>query len=79
MWLYGSRAEIMASDNSDYDLAVAFNKPLANVLDNRLRPEVLTIKWQEFFLVDISIFDINLAPIANCQLPIANCNECACG
>jgi predicted nucleotidyltransferase len=71
MWLYGSRAEIMASDNSDYDLAVAFNKPLANVLDNRLRPEVLTIKWQEFFLVDISIFDINLAPIANCQLPIA--------
>jgi hypothetical protein len=38
-----------------------------------LRPEVLTIKWQEFFLVDISIFDINLAPIANCQLPIANC------
>jgi predicted nucleotidyltransferase len=63
MWLYGSRAGDMAHENSDYDLAVAFNKPLANVLDNRLRPEVLAIKWQEILAVDISILDINLAPI----------------
>jgi predicted nucleotidyltransferase len=63
MWLYGSRAGSMAHDNSDYDLAVAFNKPSANVLDNRLRPEVLAIKWQEIFSVDISILDINLALI----------------
>lgn len=66
MWLYGSRARGTAHAKSDYDLAVAFDKPLPNVLDNRLRPEVLAIKWQEVLEVDISILDINIAP-----LPIA--------
>ena len=66
MWLYGSRARNSAHPKSDYDLAVAFDKPLHNVLDNRLRPEVLAIKWQEVLDVDISILDINIAP-----LPIA--------
>jgi hypothetical protein len=36
------------------------------VLENRLRPEVLAIKWKEVLDVDISILDINIAP-----LPIA--------
>ncbi len=63
MWLYGSRARDTAHSKSDYDLAVAFEKPLSNVLDNRLRPEVLAIKWQEELDVDISILDINIAPL----------------
>ena len=63
MWLYGSRARDTAHSKSDYDLAVAFDKPLSNVLDNRLRPEVLAIKWQEELDVDISILDINIAPL----------------
>jgi predicted nucleotidyltransferase len=66
IWLYGSRARNTAHPKSDYDLAVAFDKPLQDVLDNRLRPEVLAIKWKEILDVDISILDINIAP-----LPIA--------
>lgn len=63
LWLYGSRANQSAHSNSDYDLAVAFEEPLDDVLDNRLRPEVLALKWQEILGVDISILDINLAAI----------------
>ncbi len=66
IWLYGSRARNMAHPKSDYALAVAFDKPLRDVLDNRLRPEVLAIKWKEVLDVDISILDINISP-----LPIA--------
>ncbi|MFT6734757.1 MAG: hypothetical protein ACJAS9_002959, partial [Polaribacter sp.] len=35
-----SRARNTAHPKSNYDLAVAFDKPLQDVLDNRLRPEV---------------------------------------
>ncbi len=66
IWLDGSRARNTAHPKSDYELAVAFDKPLRDVLDNRLRPEVLAIKWKEMLEVDISILDINISP-----LPIA--------
>jgi hypothetical protein len=62
LWLKG---KTHSHFKSDYDLAVAvaFDKPLSNVLDNRPRPEVLAIKWQEELDVDISILDINIAPL----------------
>jgi predicted nucleotidyltransferase len=63
VWLYGSRARNTAHSKSDYDLAVAFVQPLKNRFDNRLRPEELAIKWQEELDVEVSVLDINLAPI----------------
>ncbi len=66
IWLDGSRARNTAHPKSDYELAVAFDKPLRDVLDNRLRPEVLAIKWKEMLDVDIFILDINIS-----SLPIA--------
>jgi len=62
-WLYGSRTRNTAHEQSDFDIAIAFEKPINNVLDNRLRPEVLAIQWQQSTGANISILDINLAPI----------------
>lgn len=63
VWLYGSRARNTAHEKSDYDLAVAFDKPISDRLDNRLRPEELALEWQQKLSVELSILDINLAPI----------------
>jgi len=80
LWLYGSRAKGHAAEHSDWDLAVAFDPvKLPDVLDNRLRPELLALDWQRRLALPdgkISIVDINQAPIplafavidANCLL-----------
>ncbi len=80
VWLYGSQAKGNAAAHSDWDLAVAFAPvKLPDLLDNRLRPELLALDWQrELGLAEgqISIVDINQAPIplafnvidANCRL-----------
>jgi len=78
VWLYGSRARDNYSDDSDYDLAIAFNRFLSDPLESRLRPEELAIVWKNTLGVDLSIVDINKAPIAlsmtvitdNCPLVI---------
>lgn len=80
LWLYGSRAKGHAAEHSDWDLAAAFDPvKLPDLLDNRLRPELLALAWQrQLGLPDgkLSIVDINQAPIplafavidANCLL-----------
>lgn len=46
LWLYGSQAKGNATEQSDWDLAVAFDPVKTdNVLDNRLRAELLAMDW----------------------------------
>lgn len=66
LWLYGSHAKLTAHDNSDIDLAVAFKCWEQDILERRLKPELLALDWQiEFNLNEgqLSILDINQAPI----------------
>ena len=67
VWLYGSRAKGTATINSDYDLAVAFKTFIKDdPLEKRLRPECLTLDWQQALGLhdfQLSIVDINQAPI----------------
>lgn len=67
LWLYGSRAKGNATEASDWDLAVAFAPvKLPDLLDNRLRPELLALDWQRALGLtegQLSIVDINQAPI----------------
>jgi predicted nucleotidyltransferase len=66
LWLYGSRAKGTAQVNSDYDLAVAFNRFPENLWDRRLQPELLAMEWADDLGVDdgvISVVDINHTPL----------------
>lgn len=67
LWLYGSRAKGNAGPHSDWDLAVAFDPvKLPNLLDNRLRSELLALDWQRALRLaegQLSVVDINQAPI----------------
>jgi predicted nucleotidyltransferase len=67
LWIYGSRAKGNASEQSDWDLAVAFKTvKLTDPLDNRLRAELLALDWQRQLGLPegkLSLVDINLAPI----------------
>ncbi|MBS4710883.1 type VII toxin-antitoxin system MntA family adenylyltransferase antitoxin [Aeromonas caviae] len=67
LWLYGSQAKGTAGPHSDWDLAVAFDPvKLADLLDNRLRPELLALDWQRALGLaegQLSVVDINQAPI----------------
>ncbi|MDD5753469.1 MAG: nucleotidyltransferase domain-containing protein, partial [Methylococcales bacterium] len=53
-------------ENSDYDVAIAFNRFLTDPLEKRLRPEILVLEWQSLLKLNeytISIVDINQVPI----------------
>ncbi|MGE6115924.1 type VII toxin-antitoxin system MntA family adenylyltransferase antitoxin [Aeromonas salmonicida] len=67
LWLYGSQAKGNAGPHSDWDLAVAFDPvKLPDMLDNRLRPELLALDWQRALGLaegQLSVVDINQAPI----------------
>ncbi|MFQ2012198.1 type VII toxin-antitoxin system MntA family adenylyltransferase antitoxin [Aeromonas veronii] len=67
LWLYGSQAKGTAGPHSDWDLAVALDPvKLADLLDNRLRPELLALDWQRALGLaegQLSVVDINQAPI----------------
>lgn len=66
LWLYGSRAKGTHLETSDFDLAVAFADFRQDRVERRLRPELLALDWAEELQVnssDISIVDINLAPV----------------
>jgi len=66
LWLYGSYAKGTAHENSDIDLAVAFKEWEKDVMERRLRPELLAIEWQIKLKLkegELSILDINIAPI----------------
>lgn len=66
LWLYGSYANETAHKNSDIDLAVVFKTWEKDVIERRLRPELLAIEWQqELSLKDgqLSVLDMAIAPI----------------
>ena len=66
LWLYGSHAKGTAHENSDIDIAVVFKSWEKDVIERRLRPELLAIEWQNKLSLsegDLSILDMNNAPI----------------
>ncbi len=67
LWLYGSQAKGNAGPHSDWDLAVAFDPvKLTDLLENRLRPELLALDWQRALGLaegQLSVVDINQAPV----------------
>jgi len=63
LWLYGSRARGTYSAQSDYDLAVAYDTFLSDPLEARLRPELLALEWQNKLGIELSVLDINKAPL----------------
>ena len=63
LWLYGSRARGKASSTSDYDLAIAFTQYIDDPVERRLRPELLALTWTKKLGVELSIIDINQAPL----------------
>ncbi|MDO9240247.1 MAG: nucleotidyltransferase domain-containing protein [Methylicorpusculum sp.] len=66
LWLYGSYAKGSAHENSDIDLAVAIKAWEKDVIERRLRPELLALDWQNTLNLSegkLSILDINAAPI----------------
>jgi len=62
LWLYGSRARGDQHLASDFDLAVSYGSPLAETLNNRLRPELLTLEWRELTGCEVSVVDIDHVP-----------------
>ena len=66
LWLYGSNAKGTAHKNSDIDLAVVFKQWESDVIERRLRPEMLAIEWQNKLKLkegELSLLDMNIAPI----------------
>ena len=63
LWLYGSQARNTANKNSDYDLAIAFKSYIEEPVKRRLRPELLSLKWNKQLDIELSIIDINQVPL----------------
>ncbi|MFT6924996.1 MAG: putative nucleotidyltransferase [Psychromonas sp.] len=66
LWLYGSYAKGCAHEHSDIDLAVVFKTWVDEVIERRIRPELLAIEWQKKLNLqegDVSILDMSNAPI----------------
>ena len=66
LWLYGSHAKGCAHEKSDIDLAVAFTTWENDVIERRLRPELLALEWQnqlDLHEGQLSVLDITTAPI----------------
>lgn len=66
LYLYGSHAKGNANQNSDIDLAIIYSQPEGNILERRLRPELLALEWINTLNLkenSLSILDLELAPI----------------
>ena len=66
LWLYGSHASGTAHEKSDVDIAVVFKTWEKDVIERRLKPELLAIEWQNKLNLsegELSILDMNIAPI----------------
>lgn len=66
LWLYGSYAKGTAHKQSDIDLAVVFKAWEKEVIERRLRPELLALEWQKNLNLKegkLSVLDMNIAPI----------------
>ncbi len=63
LWLYGSRARGTQREDSDYDLAVAFQSFIrSDPLESRVRPELLAMDWRRALGLPenrLSVIDIN--------------------
>ena len=59
LWLYGSYAKENAHLNSDIDLAVVFKTWQEDILERRLRSELLAMNWQK----SLNLLDMGIAPI----------------
>lgn len=60
VWLYGSHAKGNADENSDYDLAIAFNQT-GSAKDYYC--DELAYQWSKTTKVDVSVIDINKVPV----------------
>lgn len=66
IWLYGSRVNGRARQDSDYDLAVAFRDFSLDPMHRYTRPHTLALDWAAALSVPaqlLSVVDINQAPI----------------
>jgi predicted nucleotidyltransferase len=66
LWLYGSHAKGNASEQSDIDLAVLFKTPEDDILERRLRPELLALEWISSLGLSensLSVLDMDIGPI----------------
>jgi len=66
LWLYGSYATDTAHEKSDIDLAVIFKTWEHDVIERRLRSELLALEWQQQLHLkhgELSILDMTIAPI----------------
>lgn len=66
LWLYGSQAQGTAHEKSDIDLAVIFKTWEQNIVERRLRPELLALEWQRHLKLkedELSVLDMGIAPI----------------
>lgn len=66
VWLYGSRSQGRARQDSDYDLAIAFNDFSLDTLARYLRPQTLALDWAALLHLpeqQVSLVDINQVPI----------------
>jgi predicted nucleotidyltransferase len=65
IWLYGSRAKGTARQDSDFDIAIAFNNFTLGQFDKAIRPQEYALQWNsELNLPEktISVVDINTIP-----------------
>lgn len=69
LWLYGSHAKGKVHDQSDIDLAVAFKSWENDVVERRLRPELLALDWQN--RLNIPEGRLSIADITNAPIPLA--------
>ena len=66
LWLYGSYAQGTAHEKSDIDIAVVFKTWEKDIIERRLRPELLAIEWLNRINLkegQLSILDMNISPI----------------
>ena len=66
LWLYGSYAKGTAHEKSDIDLAVVFKLWEDDMIERRLRPELLALEWQKQLRLKegaLSVLDMAIAPI----------------
>ena len=66
LWLYGSYAKGTAHEKSDLDLAVVFKLWEDDMIERRLRPELLALEWQKQLRLKegaLSVLDMAIAPI----------------
>ncbi len=66
LWLYGSYAKGTSHAGSDIDLAVVFKNWQEDIIERRLKSELLAIEWQKKLGLkeaELSVLDMEIASI----------------